>query len=95
MKGLIFAGLTIYGLILARNWAKTTPKLQDGDILVQIPPIPIKTQQAGGQNLARIAFGTDIRYNKEKGYWEMILPPIVINRQQLSQLPEFIREILT
>jgi len=94
MRNLLILGGIVYALIYLRNWAQKTPQLQEGDILIQIPPIPLKSQGVGNKNMLRIIFGSDIRYNKNRGCWELVLPPIVINRRQLAQLPDVIKEFI-
>jgi len=96
---IIFGGVVVYGLIIARNKAREVPQLTGDQLLLTLPPIPLGTIQAGGevigkQNLFRIVFGSEIRYNSEQNRWELVIPPLIIDKSQIQALPNLIKQIV-
>jgi len=99
MRGLFLLGGVVFGLIIARNKAREIPPLTSNQVLLTLPPIPIGTIQAGGeiigkQNIFRIIFGSEIVYNREKNRWELRIPPLIIDKSQINQLPSILRQIV-
>ena len=97
MKGirtLVILGIGVYAVILLRNWAKRIPPLQAGQFMLQIPPIPLKSREEGTGNAARLIFGSRVQYNRAKGYWELVIPPVVLSESMLAIVPDIFKNFL-
>ncbi len=94
-KRLLAVGAAIFGVIILRNWAQQTPTVKGDDLLLQLPPIPIKNDVQGMLNGLRLAFGSSVNFNSATQQWEMITPPLVISKEALGSLPDLAKQLFS